>query len=262
MRSRPDREAESAGPYLSVVVPAFNEERRIDATLEDLVKYLDGQSYTWEVVVVDDGSTDATASIVRRQVEELQATVRLESIPHSGKGWAVRHGMLAASGQYRFMCDADLAMPIEHLGAFLDRMEEGYDVVVGSREIEGARRFDEPLGRHLRGRVFNWLVRLIAVGGFKDTQCGFKCFRGEVAQELFRLQTTRGWGFDVEILHLAVQRRLRVLEMPIDWYHREFSKIRPVANSASMLRDTLMVRLRRIQGKYGPADKSSDRGGD
>ncbi len=245
-------------PHLSVVIPAFNEEGRIGATLDSLVGYLDAQDYSWEIVVVDDGSSDETVSVVEARTAELESPVRVESIPHAGKGWAVRHGMLAANGRYRFMCDADLAMPVEQLSDFLDRMDEGYDVVVGSRQIEGARRFGEGLGRHFRGRVFNWVVRLVAVGGFQDTQCGFKCFRGEVAEDLFRLQRTRGWGFDVEILRLAVRRRLRMLEMPIDWYHQELSRVNSIVEPFSMLRDTLAVRIREMRGLYGPAAEPSD----
>ena len=215
---------DQAAPHLSVVIPAFNEEARIGPTLDALVDYLEAQPYSREIVVVDDGSTDDTVSIVERREKAAGTPVRVESIPHAGKGWAVRHGMLSSAGRYRFMCDADLAMPVRHLDDFLARMDEGYDVVIGSREAEGARRFGEGMGRHFRGRVFNWIVRLVAVGGFQDTQCGFKCFRGEIAEALFRGQVTRGFGFDVEILYLATRRRLRVLEMPIDWHHQELSR--------------------------------------
>ena len=224
-------------PFLSVVIPAFNEQDRIIPTLEKVVQYLSAQDYTWEVLVVDDGSSDDTAALVRQWASKNEG-VSLKTIPHSGKGWAVRHGMLATTGEYRFMCDADLAMPIEHLGTFMDRMSEGYDIVIGSRQIEGARRFDESVLRHFMGRMFNWSVKFLAVGGFQDTQCGFKCFRGEVADELFQLQRTRGWGFDVEILYLALKRRMRVLEMPIDWYHQKGSKVKPGVDPFIMIRDT------------------------
>lgn len=234
--------------FLSVVIPAFNEDKRIETTLESVVTYLSSQAYEWEVLVVDDGSSDGTASLTGEWIRrsESEGRVRVETMPHGGKGWAVRHGMLAASGQYRFMCDADLAMPIHQLGAFVERMEEGYDVVIGSRQVDGARRFDESAGRHFRGRVFNWLVRLLAVGGFEDTQCGFKCFRGDVAEDLFSVQVTKGFGFDVEVLYLAVKKDLRVLEMPIDWHHQSSSTVRPVVDSFLMLRDAAAVRLRGV----------------
>ena len=246
-------------PHLSVVIPAFNEEARIGPTLDTLVDHLEAQTYSSEVIVVDDGSTDDTVSVVGGREASPGTPVRVESIPHAGKGWAVRHGMLASTGQYRFMCDADLAMPVRHLDDFLARMEEGYDVVIGSRQIEGARRFGEGAARHFRGRVFNWVVRLVAVAGFQDTQCGFKCFRGEVAEALFRGQVTRGLGFDVEILYLATRRRLRVLEMPIDWHHQELSRVGSLVEPFSMLRDAVAVRVRAARGLYGPRGEAGRR---
>ena len=232
-----------ATPFLSVVIPAFNEAQRIGATLEQVERYLSAQSYSWELVVIDDGSSDDTAALLSRWVEG-EKRARVESIKHSGKGWAVKRGMLAARGQHRFMCDADLAMPIEQLGAFLDHMREGYEVVIGSRQKAGARRFGESRVRHAMGRVFNRSVRMLAVNGFEDTQCGFKCFKGEAAEELFRLQRTKGFGFDVEILYLAVRKGMKVLELPIDWYHHSSSRVRPFADSFLMLRDTALLRLR------------------
>ena len=236
-------ESPLAAPFLSVVIPAFNEEGRIVSTLEQVVSYLGAQPYSWEVLVVDDGSSDSTATLARRLAVE-EERVRVETIPHGGKGWAVKQGMLAARGRYRFMCDADLAMPIERLEELLNGMAEGYDVVIASRQIAGARRFGESIWRHFMGRVFNWTVRLLAVRGFDDTQCGFKCFRGEVAEKLFRSQRTLGFGFDVEILHMAVKKGMRVQEIPIDWYHQRSSKVRPLVDSFLMLRDTILLRLR------------------
>ena len=242
-------------PFISIVIPAYNEGMRIGPTLEKIVSFLSDQPYEWEVLVVDDGSSDDTAAVVNTWVQ-TRDEVRGETIPHAGKGWAVRHGMLSVTGQYRFMFDADLAMPIEWLPRFLERMDEGYDVVAGSRQIAGSRRFDESIFRHVMGRIFNWSVRLVAVRGFQDTQCGFKCFRGEVAEELFRLQMTRGFGFDVEILYLASEMRsMSVLEMPIDWFHHRSSRVRAVADSLLMLRDAIMVRVRGAFGGYGVNDR-------
>ena len=237
-----------ATPFLSVVIPAFNEELRISSTLDTIVGYLDGRPFSWEVLVVDDGSTDETARMAAEWAKS-EKRVQVQTVPHRGKGWAVRHGMLATSGELRFMCDADLAMPIEHLSTFLARMAEGYDIVIGSRQKEAARRFDEPVLRHVMGRVFNWIVRAIAVQGFEDTQCGFKCFRGEVAEDLFRLQRAEGFGFDVEVLFIAAKRGLRVVEIPIDWYYQPSSKVRPLVDSFAMLRDTIRLRLRDTMGR-------------
>ena len=241
---------ESETPLLSVVIPAFNESARIIGTLDELAQYLGDQEYTSEVLVVDDGSADDTAELVRTWSADRSDTFVI-SIPHAGKGWAVRTGMLAARGSYRFMCDADLAMPVHWIESFMGKMETGLDIVIGSREAAGARRFDEPAYRHLMGRVFNGVVRLLAVRGFQDTQCGFKCFRAEVAEQLFRLQRTRGMGFDVEILFLAVKRGFSIEEMPIDWYHQDISKVRPGVDTIDMLKDTIAIRLRDLARKYG-----------
>ena len=240
-----------ARPFISIIIPAFNEEAHIIPTLEKVVDYLSHQPYSWEVLVVDNGSFDDTGDMVRHWAPAHQG-VRYESIARGGKGWAVRHGMLAAVGEYRFMCDADLAMPIEGLEAFLERMDEGYDIVIGSRQVAGARRFNEPMWRHVMGRVFNRCARLLAVGGFEDTQCGFKCFRGEAADQLFQLQRTKGFAFDVEILYLALKRGLRVLEMPIDWLHRRESKVRASVDTFLMLRHTMLVRWHDLRRRYDP----------
>jgi dolichol-phosphate mannosyltransferase len=158
--------------------------------------------------------------------------------------------MLSTSGQYRFMCDADLATPIEEFPRFLSLIEQGYDIVIGSRQVAGAHRYDEPAVRHALGRLFNWTVRLVATKGFQDTQCGFKLFRGDAANDLFRSQQTRGWGFDVEVLFLAQQRGLKIAEMPVEWHHQQSSKIKPGVDSFAMLSETLQVRWRNMTGKY------------
>lgn len=238
-----------AKPFLSVIVPAYNEERRIGPTLEKLAGYLASRPFGWEVLVVDNGSDDGTANVVESLASEVPQ-VRLESLPTAGKGLAVRHGMLQAVGELRFMCDADMSMPVEHLDDFLDRMAEGYDIVIGSRQTEGARRFGEPVVRHLMGRVFNRVVRLVAVGGFEDTQCGFKMFRGEVADEVFPRQRATGFGFDVEVLFIAKRRGASILEMPIDWHHEPSSKISPVADSVRMVMDAVLTRWRGLTGGY------------
>ncbi len=236
-------------PYLSVIIPAFNEEARIVHTLEEVVAHLSKQAYGWEVVVVDDGSSDGTLGVVTEWAACCE-NVRIEAMPHVGKGWAVRHGMLSSTGERRFMCDADLSMPIGQVDAFLQKMSEGYDVVVGSREVSGARRFGEPALRHLMGRAFNYLVRSLVLRKFQDTQCGAKCFRSEAAESLFRHQRIRGFGFDAEILFLARKEHMRLVEVPIDWYHDPDSRVRPLIDSFLMLRDMILVRWNHIAGRY------------
>ena len=245
----PNRVDRRQAPLLSVVIPAFNEERRIGATLDAITGYLAEHPFEWDVLVVDDGSTDATARIALGRAG-ADSRVRVESVPHEGKGWAVRTGMLEARGRFRMMFDADMAMPVRQIGSFLARMEEGWDIVIGSREASGAKRSGESAARHVRGRVFNRVVSLLAVSGYRDTQCGFKCFRGEMADRIFELQRTRGFAFDVELLYLARRLDLKVLEMPIDWHHDSSSKVRPLADSLEMLRDAAMVKLRDMRGLY------------
>jgi glycosyltransferase involved in cell wall biosynthesis len=235
--------------YLSIVIPAFDEEARIGATLNHVRSYLAAQDYESEIVVVDDGSTDATASIVK-QATGGRPKIRLVSTAHRGKGHAVKTGMLEALGEFRFLCDADLAMPIDQVSRFIPPALEGVDVAVGSREAPGARRFEEPVYRHVMGRVYNSFVRIMAVSGISDTQAGFKCFRSDVARRLFEQQRLDGFGFDVEILFLARWGGLRIAEVPIDWYHQTESKLRPVRDTIAMLRETFQVRWNRLRGRY------------
>ncbi len=236
-------------PFLSLVIPAYNEQVRIAESLTKVVEYLHSQSYSWEVVVADDGSTDATPTLVQAVVAQEPA-VRLLALPHRGKGWAVKNGMLSATGEYRFQCDTDLSMPIEQLSRFLPPQLEEYDIAVGSRDVAGARRIGEPWGRHQMGRAFNLLVRLLAVPGIKDTQCGFKCYRGEEAQRLFSFQRLHQFAFDVEILMLARQRGLYIKEVPIDWYYRTYSKVRPLKDPLLMVKDVLRIRWHLLRGGY------------
>ena len=243
------RTLEGKRPFLSVVIPAYNEEARIADTLREVVSYLGAQAYTWEVLVVDDGSSDATASLVKRASEEC-SDVHLVSVPHGGKGWAVNHGMLWASGEYRFLCDADLSMPVEQVSRFLPPQADHFDIAIGSREASGSRRIGEPYRRHLMGRVYNLLVQLLAMPGLSDTQCGFKCFRRQAAQEIFPMQRLYGFAFDVEILFLARKRRLRIREVPIDWYYHAESKVKPLKDSLAMSMDILRLRWCHLRGKY------------
>lgn len=249
MKAHSQRRNIISNPFLSIVIPAYNEERRIILTLERIVKYLGAQTYAAEVLIVDDGSTDRTTAVVR-EFSRNHPQVRVITNPHRGKGYAVKTGMLAASGEYRFPCDADLAMPIEQIARFLPPQLTDFDLAIGSREAPGSRRFHEPAYRHIMGHVFNSIVRLVAVSGFKDTQCGFKCFTKEAATTLFPLQTLDGFAFDVEILFLAKKRRLRIAEVPIDWYHNTESRVRPARDTVNMFRDALSVRWNYWRGRY------------
>jgi len=241
---------------LTIVIPAYNEERRLPPSLEKIVAYLQTQSYTSEILVVENGSTDATTAVV----EEFITTRMTSAMPvrlglmHSspGKGAAVKVGMLAAQGDYRFICDADLAMPIAELAKFLPPVQPGgtFDIAIASRELPGAIRYDEPVYRHIMGRVFNWLVRVLAVPGIQDTQCGFKMFTREAAQSLFPLQRIDGWGFDVEVLYIALHHQMRLTEVPINWYYQNDSRVRPIHDTINMVRELLKIRRNGSKGYY------------
>ncbi len=236
-------------PFVSIVVPAYNESARIQATLESLVSFLCSHTFSWEVVIADDGSTDATAAIVSDFAARTPG-VRLLSLPHRGKGWAVRHGILSASGTYRFICDADLSMPVEQLLRFLPAVPGDHsgsaaaDVLIGSRALPESCRFGEPLSRYLMSRLYHFLVALLVLPGIQDTQCGFKCFRGEVVRSLFERLTVHGFAFDVEVLFLAAQSGLRIEQVGIDWHYQKQSKVRLLRDSLTMTFDLFMIRWR------------------
>ena len=244
-------------PFLAIVIPAYNEEARIEDSVRRVAAHLASKAYAWEIAVVDDGSTDATVRIVSRLAAE-NPSVRLLSIPHAGKGAAVRHGMLNSDAEWRFLCDADLSMPPEQIDRFFPG-EGGrplFDVSVGSREAPGARRFDEPLARHLIGGLYNRVTRLAAVGGVDDTQCGFKLFRGDVARELFSRQRLDGFAFDVEVLFLARKLGFTVGEIAIDWYYKSGSKV-TLKRGASAFLDILRVRLNDLLGRYSSSPRTA-----
>jgi len=234
--------------FLSVVIPAYNEEARISGTLKQVIGFLNTRPYLWEIVVADDGSTDATGRLVG-ELADAHPNLHLLSLGHRGKGWAVKNAMLACRGEYRLLCDADLSVPIEQVERLLPPQVEGVDITLGSRGAPGARRIGEPLRRHLMGRVYNALVRLIVMPGLEDTQCGFKCFRGSVVPGLFQGQTMDGFAFDVQVLLLARKSGLTLREVAVDWYYREQSKVRTFQDSMSMALDLLRIRWRRFREK-------------
>jgi dolichyl-phosphate beta-glucosyltransferase len=244
-----DNESE---PLATLIIPAWNEERRMPASLKRVVAFVQSQPNPIEVVVVDDGSQDATAAIVEGFAREHDF-IRLIRNPHGGKGAAIKTGVSQGRGQYLILSDTDLSVPIEETIKFLPPTLNGYDVAIASRELPGAERIDEPYYRHLMGRVYNLLVRLVAVPGIQDTQCGFKAFRREVARDVFPLQTIEGWGFDVEVLFIARRLGYDIIEIPVRWYYGRESKVRPVKDTLCMMRDLLQVRRNAWRGLYNRA---------
>jgi dolichyl-phosphate beta-glucosyltransferase len=233
----------------SVIIPAWNEERRMPASLQRVVAFVGGQPYPIEVVVVDDGSDDATPTIVE-QFAQQYPFIKLIRNPHGGKGAAVKTGVAQAEGQYLIISDTDLSVPIEEMSKFLPPMLDSYDLAIASREVAGARRINEPYYRHLMGRAYNLLVQMAAMPGIQDTQCGFKAFRREVAREVFPYQTIEGWGFDVEILFIARRFGYHIVEVPVTWYYGMESKVQPVKDTLGMIRDLWRVRRNGWRGLY------------
>lgn len=237
-------------PFLSIVIPAYNEEARLPASLAAIATFLSQQSYRAEVLVVENGSDDRTFTIAR-EFAQRHPTFRAIHIAERGKGIAVKTGMLAAQGEYRFICDADLSMPIEEVNNFIPPALKGCDIAIGSREAPGAQRIGEPAYRHFIGRAFNGLVKVMALPGLQDTQCGFKCFSARAADQLFPLQTIQGWTFDVEVLFLARRFGYAIHEVPIHWHFNAHSKVRFLHDSLHMAADLIRIRWKAFRKEYG-----------
>ena len=232
---------EPAAPSLSVIIPAYNEEARLPDALDEVTAYLDAHYPDAELIIASDGSTDSTNEITR----EFAATsprVQLLSLPHRGKGQAVKRGMLEATGTVRLFMDVDLAVPVKTIGRFVEATQNA-DVVIGSRSIEGAERSGEPLSRRIGGRVVGRITKMILGLSVSDTQCGFKAFRAEAAERLFGAQRVDGFAFDAEILYLARRWGMRVVEMPVTWSYGEMSTVR-LHHGPQTLAEIVRIRLR------------------
>ena len=238
-------------PFLSIIIPAHNEENRLPHTLEEIFRFLDSQSFPYEVVIVENGSIDRTHEIAQEFARQHE-NFHVFQNDWRGKGRAVQRGMREARGQYLFFCDADLSMPVEEISKFIPPQLDHVDVAIASREAPGSIRYDEPYYRHLTGRVFNTLIRLLVLPGLQDTQCGFKCIRAEVARDIFPSQTLTGWAFDVELLYIARHRGYRIVESPIQWYFNSDSKISVFRDSLRMFLDLLLIRRNARRGLYDP----------
>jgi dolichyl-phosphate beta-glucosyltransferase len=241
---------DSSQPIVSIVVPAFNEAARIGDSIKKIDAFMRRSPLSFELIVVDDGSADRTAEIVRATQAQGLRLVRNET--NHGKGYTVRQGVLASSGKYVLFTDADLSAPIEELDKLLDvAMKEDADVVIGSRGLD--RQYIEKhqsRARELSGKSFNLMVRLILRLPLHDTQCGFKLFLRDKARPVFEKQTTSGFGFDAELLFLAKRNGLKIRETPVRWSHAEGSKVKVLRDGTRMFLDLLRIRFNAIIGRY------------
>jgi dolichyl-phosphate beta-glucosyltransferase len=235
-------------PFLSIIIPAHNEEIRLPDTLETIFRFLEKQDYTSEVVVVENGSNDHTLEVAQKFARSFPSILVLHE-DQPGKGRAVHRGVIKAQGGYRFLADADLSMPVEEINRFLPPACSS-DIAIASREVAGAHRYDEPAYRHLMGRVYNLFIRSLVLPGLQDTQCGFKCFRAAVAEDIFRFQTLNGWSFDVELLYIARQRGYTIAEIGIPWYYNPGSKVNIMRDSWRMFIDLVTIRQNARRGLY------------
>ena len=246
-------------PFLSIVIPAYNEEKRIGRTLDGTFDYLDAQSYDSEVLVVNDGSRDRTAEKVNEFISRASERLRLVENPgNRGKGYAVRNGMLQASGKIVLFYDADLATPTSEIAKVIKPIVENqFDVVFGSRalnhELIGNR---QSFLRELRGRGGNLFLRATLGLDFRDTQCGFKAFRREAVQSIFKLQRIDGFGFDPEILFIGQKQGWRLLEMPVRWNHVEGSSVTLFGTTVKVLMEVSTIRWNDLTGKYNPESEN------
>ena len=238
-------------PSISIVIPAYNESTRIENALARVLECVRQQQWNAEVLVVDDGSTDGTADIVRRWAEKNPELSLVENAGNRGKGYSVRNGLLQATGEIVMFTDADLSAPIEEAERLFEALGEGADVAIGSRWLDKQKQTThQPMYRRFFGRCYNWLTRTVMGLPYLDTQCGFKAFKREPAQDIFRLQTIERWGFDPEILFIARKLGFRVVEVPVTWGHDERSRISYLRDGTQMLREMVEIRGNSFRGRY------------
>lgn len=238
---------------ISIVIPAYNEEKRIGRSIGLIVKHLEKRRYTYEIIIVDDGSTDDTIAVVK-QIGNNDIKI-IKNKKNRGKGYSVRRGILNAKYPLVLFSDSDLATPIEELDKFIDYIKT-YDIVIASRNLKGSNiTVKQPVYRQLMGKTFPLLVNLIALGGFKDTQCGFKLFKTDVAKRIVLLQTFNGFSFDVEVLFIAKKLGYKIKEAPVVWVDKIGSTVNPIRDSVKMLIDLFQIRFNNWRGKYWSQSK-------
>jgi glycosyltransferase involved in cell wall biosynthesis len=244
--------ADQTRPRLSVIVPAYNEESRLGGTLDAIVAHLSDAGLSYELIVVDDGSTDGTADVVGRRPSACPQVRLLRNETNRGKGYSVRRGMQEARGELVLFADADNSTPIQQLETLLAAIDQGADIAIGSRGLpESVLEVRQPAYREYMGRIFNLIVRLLTRLPFRDTQCGFKLFRRDVARDLASRQTLDRWAFDVELLHLAVRKRgYTVAEVPVRWVNSPRTTLNALTDSLDMLREVLRIKWQDLRRRY------------
>ncbi len=235
--------------YLSIIIPAYNEEKRIGATLHKLYQFLSAQKYDYEVIVVDDGSGDGTISEAEKSALSKIGKLRIvKNDKNMGKGFSVKAGVFNTGAEYVLLTDADLSTPIEEMEKLFSFMKEGYDIVIGSRALKDSDvRVHQPFHREIMGKTFNFFVKRLLIKGFNDTQCGFKLFKGSVARDIASRMKIDGFCFDVEMLYLAKIKGYNIKEVGVAWNNSIESKVRLFHSSATMFLD--LLRIRTIHGK-------------
>ena len=238
-------------PHYSIVIPAYNEALRITNALESVVACIRQRGWDAEIIVVDDGSRDQTAEIVRNFAAKAPEVRLLQNPGNHGKGYSVRNGVLHSFGEIVMFTDADLSAPIEEADGLFAALASGADIAIGSRWLERTRQtIRQPLYRQFFGRCFNAVTRLVMTLPYADTQCGFKAFTRSAAQTIFQLQTIERWGFDPEILFIAIKRGYRIVEVPVSWAHDERTRISYLKDGLRMLQDIAIVRWNALLGRY------------
>ena len=243
-----------AHPAVSIVIPAYNECARIEGTLERVMGCIQERGWDAEVLVVDDGSTDETVTVVQRWMEKHDRLHLVKNAGNRGKGYSVRNGLLQAAGDIVMITDADLSAPMEEAERLFAAIDEGADVAIGSRWLDKQKQtVHQPLYRRFFGRCFNKVTKLVMGLPFQDTQCGFKAFRRDAAQTIFRLQTIERWGFDPEILFIARKLKYSIVEVPVTWGHDERSRMSYLKDGMKMLEEMAEIRTNSLRGRYDHA---------
>jgi len=234
---------------ISIVIPAYNEEKRIEPTLKSIITYLKDNFDRYEIIIVDDGSEDKTYEIISKYKSNNIKVLRNEI--NKGKGYSVKKGILNAKYPLILFTDSDLSTPIEEVKKFIDYINDGYDIVIASRNLKNSKiKVRQPLYRQILGKTFPLLANIIVLKGFKDTQCGFKLFKTDVAKRIVKLQTFEQFSFDVEILVIAKKMGYKIKEAPVVWIDKEGTKVRTFKDGFTMLIDLFKIKYNNVLGKY------------